>query len=161
MHVQVPLLPRDRDLAKTLELQNDCVSRRTLYYNRAMKSAVCSLIKPLHIASKSAMVAAFQFITGQFNASAAVHFPSDKTLQDQRPIIAAELAMLSNDPDIILDLRSLNGRVSDPAFDAFWQKVDSLLEEYKRVDDRRHGEQYINTLMLLTLAILNWCRHCL
>ena len=26
------------------------------------------------------------------------------------------------------------------AFDTFWEKAEFLLEEYKRVDDRRHGE---------------------
>ena len=58
----------------------------------------------------------------------------------QGPQSAAELALLSQDEDICLDLRYLNSRPSDPAFDAFWAKAGVLLEEYRRVDDRRHGK---------------------
>ena len=83
------------------------------------------------------MVAAFKFFTGEHMSGTS--FPRDKSIDRQAPQLAAELAVLSQDLELGVDLRRLNGRPSDPGFDAFWEKANFLLEEYKRVDDRRHG----------------------
>ena len=51
----------------------------------------------------------------------------------------AELALLTQDFDIVQDLRAVNGRAESPLFDAFWSNLKILLESHARVDDRRHG----------------------
>lgn len=84
------------------------------------------------------MVSTIQYFTGEYLSKCV--FPRDRAVVLQGPQSAAELALLSQDEDICLDLRYLNGRPSDPAFDAFWAKAGVLLEEYRRVDDRRHGK---------------------
>ena len=112
---------------------------RIIYYNRAAKEALLACTSPLFISNTSAAVAAFQYITGEFASQ--YRFPRDRASDRQGPQIAAEFACLCQDVDIGQDLRRLNGRPEDPAFDAFWEKAQFLLEEYKRVDDRRHDSR--------------------
>ena len=46
-----------------------------------------------------------------------------------------------NDPDVILDLRKLNGRPKSDVFDDFWNELAIYVQEITpAVDDRRHGE---------------------
>jgi len=52
----------------------------------------------------------------------------------------AEMALATQDYDILQDLRELNGRPKNTAFDVFWGEMKSLLESHARVDDRRHGK---------------------
>jgi len=134
---KVPTLATDRDLQKTVDLQNQCVANQKRYYNRATRNALLAVVSPLYISSKSALMATVTYFTGEFNIS--VSLPSDRTVDNQAPQIVARLALLTQDEDIALDLRRLNGRPSNPAFDSFWAKADFLLEEFKKVDDRRHG----------------------
>lgn len=45
------------------------------------------------------------------------------------------------DPEIILDLRQLNGNPKSTHFDDFWTELSHFLEEVNpAVDDHRHGE---------------------
>jgi hypothetical protein len=44
-------------------------------------------------------------------------------VENQEPQIAARLELLTQDEDIALDLRRLNGRPSSHAFDSFWAKA--------------------------------------
>ena len=52
----------------------------------------------------------------------------------------AEMALATQDYDILQDLRELNGRQKNEAFDVFWDEMQSLLESHACVDDRRHGK---------------------
>ena len=46
-----------------------------------------------------------------------------------------------NDPDIVLDLRRLNGKPTSTTFDVFWSELQSYLDEINpAVDERRHGD---------------------
>ena len=46
-----------------------------------------------------------------------------------------------NDPDIVLDLRRLNGKPNSTTFDAFWSELQFYLDEINlAVDERRHGD---------------------
>ena len=69
--------------------------------------------------------------------------PKDRTSDFQRPQLAAELALLTQDEDIAMDLRTLNGIPNNREFDPFWAKAQLLLEEFKKVDDRRHGAMFV------------------
>ena len=63
---------------------------------------------------------------------------SEEAKIDER--IAAAL-LDTNDPNIIFDLRKLNGRPKSPLFDDFWQELETYLQEINpAVDERRHGE---------------------
>ena len=45
-----------------------------------------------------------------------------------------------DDPDIILDLRKLNGKVKSTQFDPFWDQLQLYLDELTlAVDERRHS----------------------
>ena len=46
-----------------------------------------------------------------------------------------------NDPNIILDLRRMNGKIKSSVFDLFWDELKLYLDETTlAVDERRHGE---------------------
>ena len=46
-----------------------------------------------------------------------------------------------DDPEIVLDLRRMNGKAQSTLFDAFWSELQAYLDESNlAVDDRRHGE---------------------
>ena len=55
-----------------------------------------------------------------------------------------ELALTTQDFDLVQDLRDLNGRHESPLFDAFWSELKILLESHARVDNRRHGESTLH-----------------
>jgi hypothetical protein len=121
---KIPKLFDDRDLQKTITLQNQCVAKQTIYYNRATRIAFLAVVEPLYICSKSALLASVTYFNGEF--SIPVSTPKDRTIEFQRPQIAAELALLAQDEDIAMDLRTLNGRPNDHAFDIFWAKAKLL-----------------------------------
>ena len=91
----------------------------------------------MYVSSKSAQRASVAYFSGGY--AVAISTPSDSTIDNQRPQIAAKLARSTQNEDIAMDLKTINGRPNDPTFDTFWVKADYLLEEYKRFDDRRHG----------------------
>lgn len=46
-----------------------------------------------------------------------------------------------DDPDIIIDMRKMNGKPSSSEFNGFWLELCSYLEEVgPDVQERRHGE---------------------
>jgi hypothetical protein len=53
----------------------------------------------------------------------------------------ANVLLDMDDPDIVLDLRKLNGKPSSSKFDAFWLELHIYLEEIgPAVQEGRHGE---------------------
>ena len=46
----------------------------------------------------------------------------------------------SNDTDLLWDLRKLNGRPKNPAFDPFWQEIQKYKDAFAAVDERRHSD---------------------
>ena len=52
-----------------------------------------------------------------------------------------EEALSMDDPDILLDLRKLNGNAKSSKFDAFWDELATYIEELNpAVDERRHSQ---------------------
>ena len=143
---KIPKMLEERDLQKTVSLQNQCVAKQTIYYNKATKNAFLAVAKPSYISNKSALLASMTYFTGEF--SIAISTPKDRSIDYQRPQLAAQLALLTQDEDIAMDLRTLNGMPNDPAFDPFWAKAQLLLEEFKKVDDRRHGAMLLIMLLI-------------
>jgi hypothetical protein len=62
-------------------------------------------------------LATVTYFNGEFNIN--VNLLSGRTIDHQVPQIAARLALLTQDKDIALDLRRLNGRPINPGFDSF------------------------------------------
>ena len=55
--------------------------------------------------------------------------------------LVAEALFQLDDPEIIYDLRKLNGNPNSSSFDTFWDELGAYLEELTpAVDDRRHTE---------------------
>ena len=78
-------------------------------------------------------MAMYEYINGE-------RLPRDVGKAKDYTTRVAELALTTQDFDLVQDLRELNGRVESPLFDAFWSELKILLESHARVDDRRHGE---------------------
>lgn len=53
----------------------------------------------------------------------------------------AEVVLVTDDPEIIMDLRKLNGNPQSTKFNEFWSELASYLEETTlAVDERRHTD---------------------
>ncbi len=83
------------------------------------------------INSSAAAQAVYEFITGNVMPKSSLSTES---------ISAATFALNCRDPDIMIDMRKLNGRVNNALFDPFWAKMAVVVEG--RVSDRRHGKYY-------------------
>ncbi len=77
--------------------------------------------------------------------------PRDKCKGKGNARIVAEMALASQDFDLIQDLWELNGRPKNTYFDLFWSEIKSLLESHARVDDLRHGN---NAMLVNSIYIL-------
>jgi len=65
-------------------------------------------------------------------------FPGAQQVVNER--VASALINL-DDPNIMLDLRQLNGTVCSDKFDAFWSELQVYLDEFNlAVDERRHSD---------------------
>ena len=68
--------------------------------------------------------------------------PPVHLLQHRKQLMRVAKAVLATgDPDVLLDLRKLNGNPRSTHFDNFWEELSLFLDEVTpAVDDRRHGE---------------------
>ena len=138
MHVvwRIPSNTASRDDNKAFQLQTDCLNDIPLYHTRVKKAMFLSTtVHPSFIDSKAAACAMYKYLTGD-------NLPTERCKGKESAIRVAEIALATQDFDIIQDLRELNGRPKDIAFDVFWSEIKSLVEAHARVDDRRHGEIY-------------------
>jgi len=64
------------------------------------------------------------------------------------------LLMKSDDPNLIIDLRTNNGKIEDPKYDVFWKELGCLFDETSVVNDRRKTTaQYIKLIWYWWKAI--------
>lgn len=110
-----------------------------MHYNRAARDAWLSVSERSFSCSKAGATAALAYIFDDLHMGGSIRFPADKRKESQALEAAIELSLLSGEPDIAMDLRAFNGRPNNPGLDAFWNKSQELLQEFTRVDDRRHG----------------------
>ena len=90
-------------------------------------------------ASKLVLRNIYQDLTGDFSAAASKTQPEK---QKQIALFVSE----QDEPDILLDLRVLNGKPNSTKYDEFWDEIQALFNEYETaVHERRHG----NILYLL------------
>jgi hypothetical protein len=118
----------------SMRLSLECAADVSLYQTRAQKTLFfATTMNPSFISSKVAAAALWHYITG------GDHLPRDSTKARRDAIAVATLALDTQDFELVKDLRYLNGRPTSESFLPFWDRVGTLLAEYKRVDDRRHG----------------------
>ena len=81
----------------------------------------------------------YRDLTGDSSAAAS------KTQAEKQKEIALFVSE-QDEPDILLDLRVLNGKPNSTKYDEFWDEIQALFNEYETaVHERRHG----NILYLL------------
>jgi hypothetical protein len=127
------------------QINIDLLNKNTaLYRSRAERSAyLATVVNKSFISSTSAAQALYEFVTGDFMPSSSMLSPDS--------LAAAKFALNCQDPDIIVDLRKLNGRPKNQLFDPFWAKMAEVVEG--RVDDRRHGKL---PLLCIILICIKW-----
>jgi hypothetical protein len=138
---RIPLCPTGRDDNKAFLLQTECLKEISLYHTRVKKAMfLATAVHPSFIDSKAAACAMYKYLTGD-------NLPRERCKGKDTAIHVAEMALATQDFEIIQDLRELNGRPNNTSFDVFWGEIKSLLEKHARVDDRRHGKLRIDVFM--------------
>ncbi len=131
---RVPLIHLDRDDNKALELQTESLNDISIYHTRVKKATLfASDVHQSDIDSKAVACVMYNKLPGD-------NLPRDRWKVNDNAIRVVEMALTTQDFDIIHDLRELNGRPKDASFDVFWSAIKSLLESHACVDDRQHGE---------------------
>lgn len=84
--------------------------------------------------TKSILRSLYRDLTDDY-AAASSSFQQEVDERVAKAVLAVE------SPDILFDLRKLNGKPKSTHFDEFWAELSAFLEEINpAVDDRRHGE---------------------
>ena len=116
-------LNQKQKLYSTREMQRDFIQRYSRLNNE----------KPQ---SKAIMRNMYKFLTGDSSSSRSA---AEKQV-DERVTKLAEEAFEMDEPEVLLDLRKLNGKPNSTMFDKFWGELSTYLEEVTpAVDDCRHG----------------------
>ena len=131
---KVPLTPRLRDENRSYHCQKEAEKSVNKFATRAAKQLFfASTVSPMFIDNKTGAAAVYKYLTGD-------QLPTDMGKSRTEAIRVAELALASQDFELVSDLRALNGRPTSGKFDAFWEEFAIQLDEsMTRVDDRRHG----------------------
>jgi len=87
-----------------------------------------AVFRPDFISSKVVANAIWMFITG-----------SNLESGDEANAITALWVLNSGDKGIVLDMREMNGKTKDVAYDPFWEEFKRQLESYKTNHSRRHA----------------------
>jgi len=78
-------------------------------------------------------------------------FPGAQQVVNER--IASALINL-DDPNIMLDLRQLNGRVCSNKVDAFWSELQVYLDEFNLAVDERHHSDVLHMPIAISIRHL-------
>ena len=109
-----------------------------IFHTRAMRKKFNKEVKLLNSATPSYLIRhVYRTLTG--DASAEV----TKSEIDDR----VKLAIETEDPDLIIDLRNLNaGRPAD-TFNEFFNELEKIVEEITAADERRHGVAHMSEFL--------------
>ena len=105
-----------------------------MYASREMRKEFLQQYYTLTKTSKSVLRNIYKTLLGDSSAA-----PSEvERAVDERMV---EALLQVDDPEILYDLRKLNGRPKSNRFDAFWEELGVYIEELTQaVDDRWHSE---------------------
>ena len=116
-------------------------------YHTTVKKAMflATIVHPSFIDSKVVACAMYNYLPGD-------NLPRDRCKGKDNDIRVAEIALATQDFEIIQDLREVNGRPNNKSFDVLWSEIKSLLESHARVDDHRHGKFNDNACMQMHMV---------
>jgi hypothetical protein len=103
-----------------------------IYHTRAERTAyLAAVVNKNFVQNAAAAQAIYEFITGDKLSTNFVNSDASEV---------AKFALNCRNPDIVIDLRTLNARPKSDVFDQFWAMMAQVVDG--RVNDRRHGESY-------------------
>jgi hypothetical protein len=110
---RIPPVSSDRDETKGFAIQAVCLGNIKTYHSRVKKALfLATVVRPSFINSKAAAIAMFKHLTGDI-------LPRDRCKGKEAAIAMAELALATQDFDLIQDIHILNGRPKNISFDVF------------------------------------------
>lgn len=129
----------DGEATKNVKLVTELNQKQKLYSTREIQRDFIQRYSHLNKErpqSKAVLRNMYKFLTGDSSCSRSA---AEKVV-DERITKLAEEAFEIDEPEILLDLRKLNGKPNSTEFDKFWKELSTYLEEVTpAVDDRRHG----------------------
>ncbi len=124
------------EATQNAKLVTDLNQRQKVYSTREMRKEFIQRYARLNSHSKAILRNIYKFLTGDSSCSRSA---AEKEV-DERVAKPAEEAFELDEPEILLDLRQLNGKPNATVFDKFWHELSTyLVEVTPSVDDRRHG----------------------
>ena len=139
---RIPKEKCDRDSGSTVRVLTAIKELIPKYSTRTMRKEFIDLYHGSFGVQPAVLRHMYRFLT---NDCSAADCAATAAVDDR----VAKFALNSDDPDLIYDLRKLNGRPTDPRFDRFWNEMQAFLDEkVMAVNERRHGD-----VLYLPLAI--------
>ena len=113
-----------------------------VYHSRAMRKVFSKQLQSIHSCSIQPHILRhiYRELTG--DASREI----SRAEIDQR----VQLAIETDDPDLIIDLRHLNGGRHGDTFAVFFRELELVVEEVTAADDRRHGIAHMSEFLSIT-----------
>jgi len=134
---------REEGLNKSQQNIDFLSTHTILYHSRAERSVyLATVINKNFVNSTYATHAMYEFITG-------ARMPAQTNCIEA--LTAARYAINYQDPEVIVDLRKLNARMNNPAFDPLWACMAEIVEG--RVEDRQHGKLHDDSMLFLKLHL--------
>ena len=129
---KIPNETSNRNNEETMRLVQHINGQLPVYATRAMKKQLIERYKKAANVSKAILRDMFRYLTGDVSAPV-------KDSADIEDRISKFLE--SDDQEIVLDLRKLNGNPGSTKLDAFWAALQKYFnEQVLAVQERRHGE---------------------
>ena len=116
---------------KSLDVVKEIREEMPVYHPRALRAAFIRRYGSFVGGRTHHLRAMFNDLTNTITAEA--------NLSTQQLDIRLNMALETEDPDIIFDLRELNGNKSDK-YSVFWATMQRFLNDKSTVDDRRQGK---------------------
>ena len=138
---KLPVNKDDRDSSEDVEIVARIKKKIPQYQTRQMRHNFVDRYAKLPGLKPAILRSINTFLTGDTTAASS----AAEAAVDERLL---EFLAISDDTDLIWDLRVLNGRPRNPKFDLFWQELGRFLDEKCAVNERRHGDH-----LYLPLAI--------
>lgn len=124
--------PQGGDQTSVARLITKLTNKQDIYSTRHMRREFLDQYKSFVKIPKIILRNMYRTLTGD---SSAAETTSQREI-DERFLEALSL----DDPDILVDLRKLNGNSNSRIFDTFWNELDDFVNELSPVvDDRRHS----------------------
>ena len=138
-----PFLHKEASTIENVKIVEEIKKVIPVYHTRAMKRDFCEMYGRVSPMSKPYVLRSiYNFLTNDHSTS--------RTTAESEVDARMQEALLSEDPDIIIDLRERNSNDQDK-FSVFWDKCNEFLLACTSVQERRHGE---TTYMAKAISVM-------